>query len=53
MFYHFDVLAGACIIRYMGTSYPVREALELMEQHVLKIIKNPDGSDECTGDHHH
>ncbi|NLV51196.1 MAG: hypothetical protein GXY20_10955 [Clostridiales bacterium] len=48
----FDVIAGDCVTRYDGHGIPARVSLELMEQYKLALIRNPDGTDSCGGDHH-
>ncbi|MBC3803174.1 hypothetical protein GH808_01780 [Acetobacterium fimetarium] len=48
----FNVLADAYITRYAGAGYSGLEALELIKQRKLDLIKTLDGSDGCGGDHH-
>ncbi|WHH57778.1 NifB/NifX family molybdenum-iron cluster-binding protein [Petroclostridium sp. X23] len=48
----FNILADACVTRFLGTGSLVQNALELMEKDSLKIIRNCDGTDECSGKHH-
>jgi predicted Fe-Mo cluster-binding NifX family protein len=48
----FNLLADAYITRYAGAGYSGLEALDLMEQRKLELIKTIDGSDGCGGDHH-
>lgn len=48
----FDILANACVTRYYGYGNSVEEALTLMEKNELKIIRNIDLTDECSGKHH-
>ncbi len=49
----FDILADNGITRYAGSNMGVREALEAMDRKQLKVIRNPEGTDDCSGDHHH
>ena len=49
----FNILADAYITRFIGTGYSVRTALELMEKNELKLIKNCDGTEDCSGHHPH
>ncbi len=44
----FDILADAQVTRYFGLGHSVKDALELSEKRLLKLI-----TDKCTGDHHH
>jgi len=48
----FEYIADSCITRYSGQGYPALAALEAMERHELKLIRNPQGTDECDGSHH-
>lgn len=48
----FELMAGACITRYIGFGQSAKYALVLMEQYALRLIKNTEGTDECDGDHH-
>jgi len=43
----FDIIAGDCITRYDGRGHTVKDALALMEQRELKLIRNPEGTNEC------
>lgn len=47
----FDIIAGDCVTRYDGRGHSVKEALALMDQCVLKLIRNPEGTDDCNSDH--
>jgi predicted Fe-Mo cluster-binding NifX family protein len=47
----FDIIADDDITRYDGRGYSVRDALAMMERHVLKLIKNVEGTDECDSRH--
>ncbi len=47
----FEIIAGDGVTRYDGRGHSVKEALDLMEQYALKLIKNPEGMDDCGGDH--
>jgi predicted Fe-Mo cluster-binding NifX family protein len=48
----FDILAEACVTRYLGLGHSVKNSLGLMEKNLLKYIKNYEGTNECDGDHH-
>lgn len=48
----FNILADASVTRLFGTGHSVKKALELMEKSSLRIIKNVDGSEKCSGHHH-
>lgn len=47
----FDIIAGDCVTRYDGRGHSAKDALVLMERYALKLIRNPEGTDEC--DHNH
>ena len=47
----FDVLANEDITRYDGHGYAVKDALILMEQRGLKLIRNVRETDECESRH--
>jgi predicted Fe-Mo cluster-binding NifX family protein len=47
----FDIIADNCITRYDGRGHTVKDALVLMDQDALKLIRNPEGTDECVNDH--
>jgi predicted Fe-Mo cluster-binding NifX family protein len=47
----FEILAGECVSRYNGYGYSVINSLILMEQNKLKLIRNPEGTDECVSEH--
>lgn len=47
----FDIIAGDCVTRYDGRGHTVKDALVLMEQRALKLIRNPEGIDDCCYDH--
>ncbi|WP_028578722.1 NifB/NifX family molybdenum-iron cluster-binding protein [Desulfogranum japonicum] len=49
----FDILADDGITRYAGPDMGIREALDAMDKKLLQVIRNPEGSDTCSGDHHH
>lgn len=49
----FNILADAYITRFFGFGNTVKEALELMDRNLLKLIKNLDGTEECSGNHSH
>ena len=44
----FNILAEAYVTRYFGVGHSVKDALELSEKRLLKLIK-----DECPGHHLH
>jgi Uncharacterized conserved protein len=48
----FDILADACVTRFLGVGYSVENALELMQKESLELIRNYDGTDKCSGHHH-
>lgn len=48
----FDLLADACLTRFLGTGHSGREALELMKQRTLPLIRNFEGTEGCSGEHH-
>ena len=48
----FNILADAYVTRLLGAGHSVAKALELMEKGSLRIIKNVDGTEECSGHHH-
>ena len=43
----FNIIADAQVTRYFGAGYSVKDALELSEKGLLKLIK-----DECSNHHH-
>jgi hypothetical protein len=43
----FDIIADEEITRYDGHGYSVKDALILMDQNRLKLIRNVHGTDEC------
>ncbi len=47
----FDLIADANITRYDGYGHPAGSALGLMDQYKLKLIRNPEKTEEC--DSHH
>ena len=47
----FNVLANAAVTRYAGTGMTAEYALTAMENRELKLIRNPEGTDECTSVH--
>lgn len=49
----FDILADACVTRFLGAGYSGMEALDLMKKRKLKFIRNINGTDTCEEDHHH
>lgn len=48
----FDILADNCVTRFLGVGNSAQDALKLMEENSLKLIRNTEGTDECTEDHH-
>ena len=48
----FDVLADACITRYLGSGHSGMKALDLMKKRELKLIRNIEGTDQCDPNHH-
>lgn len=49
----FDILADACVTRYLGVGNLAKNALSLMEKNQLSYIKNIQGTNDCGGVHHH
>ena len=43
----YNILADAQVTRYLGAGYSVKDALELSEKRLLKLIR-----DECSNHHH-
>ena len=48
----FKILADEAVTRYCGTGMTAAYALEAMENRELKLIRNPEGTDECASSHH-
>lgn len=48
----FDLLVDACLTRFLGAGLSGQEALELMKQRTLPLIRNFAGTEGCSGDHH-
>jgi predicted Fe-Mo cluster-binding NifX family protein len=48
----FKILADDHVTRYVGSGLTAGMALEAMETRGLKLIRNPEGSDECHENHH-
>jgi predicted Fe-Mo cluster-binding NifX family protein len=48
----FEILADECVTRYNGYGYTVREAVDLMDQYELKLIRNPEETDICESENH-
>lgn len=48
----FDKLADACVTRYFGSGKSVQNAIELMNDRSLKLLRNYDGTEECDGHYH-
>jgi len=49
----FDIIADDGITRFAANNMTAREALDAMEKRRLEIIRNPQGSSQCSGHHHH
>ncbi|MFT5697454.1 MAG: putative Fe-Mo cluster-binding NifX family protein [Desulforhopalus sp.] len=49
----FEVLAGACVTRFLGIGHNAGPALELMDSNSLDLIRDADGGTGCGGSHHH
>lgn len=47
----FNIIADDSITRYDGRGHTVKDALCLMDQRGLKLIRNPEGLDYCCNDH--
>jgi predicted Fe-Mo cluster-binding NifX family protein len=47
----FNIIADACITRYNGTGFSVREAIEKMDNYTLDYIRYADKDDTCRGEH--
>jgi predicted Fe-Mo cluster-binding NifX family protein len=48
----FDILSDACVTRYLGTGYSGMAALDLMNKRSLPLIRNFEGTEGCSGEHH-
>ncbi|KLU63680.1 dinitrogenase iron-molybdenum cofactor [Desulfosporosinus acididurans] len=48
----FNILADAYVTRFFSAGSSVKNALDLMEKNALIIIKNSDGTEDCSGHHH-
>jgi len=48
----FDMLADGCVTRYLGSGYSGLEAIDLMAKRTLPLIRNFEGTEGCSGDHH-
>ncbi len=48
----FKILADDHVTRYVGSGLTAGMALEAMEARGLKLIRNPEGTDECNENHH-
>jgi predicted Fe-Mo cluster-binding NifX family protein len=48
----FELLADDGVTRYIAADMSALAALEAMERLELELIRNPDGSTTCAGDHH-
>nr|WP_320012303.1 NifB/NifX family molybdenum-iron cluster-binding protein [uncultured Desulfobulbus sp.] len=49
----FEIIADEMITRYLTVGMNVKEAVTAMGRRQLEIIRNPDGTTACTGEHHH
>nr|WP_321468953.1 NifB/NifX family molybdenum-iron cluster-binding protein [uncultured Desulfobulbus sp.] len=49
----FDILADDGITRLSGGNMTVKNALAAMERRELSLIRNAQGTDDCSGTHHH
>ena len=47
-----DLLADEGVTRYLAADMSARMALEAMARRELEMIRNADGSNTCSGDHH-
>ncbi|MBE1426650.1 putative Fe-Mo cluster-binding NifX family protein [Desulfomicrobium macestii] len=48
----FKILADDHVTRFFGSGLSAEEALMAMERRELKLIRNPEGTDECNENHH-
>jgi predicted Fe-Mo cluster-binding NifX family protein len=48
----FKILADEAVTRYCAAGMTAAYALEAMENRELKLIRNPEGTDECASTHH-
>jgi predicted Fe-Mo cluster-binding NifX family protein len=49
----FDILADHGVTRFRAFNMSAKEAIDAMEKRTLGLIRNPDGTDICSGDHHY
>lgn len=49
----FDILADEGVTRYTASGMNCRQAIDSMQNRALQFIRNPEGSDSCSGHHHH
>lgn len=49
----FNVLADDGVTRYAAADMSALESLEKMDTRQLELIRNPEGTATCSGDHHH
>ena len=49
----FDIIADDGITRFAAKNMTARQALDAMEKRSLDIIRNPQGTNQCSGTHHH
>jgi predicted Fe-Mo cluster-binding NifX family protein len=49
----FELIAGACVTRFLGKGLDATKALELMHSNRLELIRDSNGGQSCGGAHHH
>ncbi|MGD9950921.1 MAG: NifB/NifX family molybdenum-iron cluster-binding protein [Desulfobulbus sp.] len=49
----FDIIADDGVTRFFAENMSVKEALDAMDRRKLGLIRNPQGTDNCSGEHHH
>ena len=49
----FEILAKACVTRFLGIGFNGEKALELMDSNTLELIRDVNGGQNCGGLHHH
>lgn len=47
----FEILSDAAVTRYYGFGFSAENALDLMEKYSLELIRNPERTDSCEGEH--
>ena len=45
----FEIVADACVTRYLGTGHETMEAVEMMQAYKLPLIREYDGGPGCGG----